>query len=76
MKIKFLRKFFLLSFFSIFFLLEDIVAEKQINLLDLYKSLHSHPELSFQEKQTSQKLALILKNLGYKVTQEFGGTGW
>lgn len=75
MKIKFLRKFFLLSFFSIFFLLEDIVAEKEINLLDLYKSLHSHPELSFQEKQTSQKLALILKNLGYKVTQEFGGYG-
>ena len=75
MKIKFLRKFFFLSFFSIFFLLEDVLAEKQIDLFDLYKSLHSHPELSFQEKQTSQKLALILKNLGYKVTQEFGGYG-
>jgi len=75
MKIKFFRKFFFLSFFSIFFFLEELLAEKQIDLLDLYKSLHSHPELSFQEKQTSAKLALILKNLGYKVTQKFGGYG-
>jgi amidohydrolase len=44
-------------------------------LFTLYKDLHAHPELSFQEKQTAAKLAKQLKALGYKVTEQVGGNG-
>ena len=39
-----------------------------IDLLDLYKDLHQNPELSYKEFKTSKKLSLILKDLGYEVT--------
>ncbi|HEX6881215.1 MAG TPA: amidohydrolase, partial [Terriglobales bacterium] len=33
-----------------------------------YVDLHEHPELSFHEVQTSQKLAEQLRKLGFEVT--------
>ena len=41
----------------------------------LYVDLHRNPELGFQEKQTSAKLAERLRGFGYEVTTGVGGTG-
>jgi hippurate hydrolase len=40
-----------------------------------YKDLHSHPELSLMEKNTSAKLANDLRITGFEVTENFGGYG-
>src|SRR5688572_25736537 len=45
------------------------------DLFTLYRDLHAHPELSFQEKNTSAKIAGRLKALGYAVTEQVGGYG-
>lgn len=44
-------------------------------LVDLYKSIHRSPEISLQEKETSKKLAEELRNVGFEVTENFGGYG-
>ncbi|KPM76900.1 MULTISPECIES: M20 metallopeptidase family protein [Pseudoalteromonas] len=41
----------------------------------LYLDLHQSPELSYHEKQTGQKLAKQLKQLGFTVTDNVGGYG-
>src|SRR4051812_24563500 len=41
----------------------------------LYKHLHSSPELSLEEVQTSARLAKELKSLGFEVTEKVGGNG-
>ena len=41
----------------------------------LYLDLHQSPELSYHEKQTGQKLAKKLKQLGFTVTDNVGGFG-
>jgi amidohydrolase len=41
----------------------------------LYKDLHQHPELGFQEVQTAAKLAKEMKALGFSVTEGVGKTG-
>ncbi len=43
--------------------------------LALYQDLHQSPELSSHENQTAAKLASRLRNLGYEVTEQVGGTG-
>ena len=43
--------------------------------LELYRWFHTHPELSNQEKQTSQRLAQELKKLGLEVEEGIGGYG-
>ena len=45
------------------------------DLLAYYKDLHSHPELSLQEKESSRKIAERLKKAGYTVTTDVGGHG-
>jgi amidohydrolase len=45
------------------------------SLVELYKDLHQHPELSLQERRTAAKLADELKKLGFAVTTKVGGTG-
>ncbi len=37
-----------------------------------YKYLHEHPELSTEEKATSEMVASALKKMGYEVTDHFG----
>src|SRR5262245_49166703 len=44
-------------------------------LQTLYRDIHSHPELGFQEVQTAAKLADRLKTLGFDVTTGVGRTG-
>ena len=41
----------------------------------LYKDIHSHPELGFQETRTAAKLAQEMRALGYEVTEGVGKTG-
>lgn len=41
----------------------------------LYKHLHAHPELAFEEEQTAARLAKELKALGFEVTPKVGGEG-
>ncbi|NBV23158.1 MAG: amidohydrolase [Proteobacteria bacterium] len=44
-------------------------------LFDLYRHLHTHPEISFQEVQTAARIADELKQAGFEVTTKFGGNG-
>jgi amidohydrolase len=44
-------------------------------LVTLYRHFHSHPELSFQEKETAARLAKELQALSIEVTENVGGTG-
>lgn len=51
----------------------DINQQNALNAL--YKHLHQNPELSYQEKATSERLAKELNQLGFKVTKNVGGFG-
>ncbi|GAB3559496.1 hypothetical protein [Spelaeicoccus albus] len=42
---------------------------------DLYKDLHSHPELSHQEHRTAEIVRKRLSDFGFEVTSGIGGTG-
>ncbi|TWD84026.1 hippurate hydrolase [Kribbella amoyensis] len=46
-----------------------------IELSELYKDLHAHPELSLQEVRTARVVADRLRALGFEVTEGVGGTG-
>ena len=41
----------------------------------LYKDIHAHPELAFQEEKTAAKLAAEMRALGFEVTEKVGRTG-
>jgi len=41
----------------------------------LYKDLHAHPEIAFQEEKTATKLAAEMRALGFEVTEHVGKTG-
>lgn len=45
------------------------------DLAELYRDLHAHPELSFQEGRTAGLVAQRLRTLGYQVSTGVGGTG-
>jgi amidohydrolase len=45
------------------------------HLEDVYRDLHSHPELSMQEHRTAAKAAEQLKQAGFEVTEGVGKTG-
>lgn len=50
--------------------------DDQLSSLEaLYKHIHTHPELSLQEEQTSARLAQELRDLGFEVTEKIGGYG-
>ncbi|MFV0645460.1 MAG: amidohydrolase [Sphingomonadaceae bacterium] len=55
--------------------LHDSVMAKMPDLMNMYRDLHAHPELSFQEIQTAKKLANRVRKLGYEVTEGVGKTG-
>ena len=54
------------------FLLAVAASGQVPNLLDTYKDLHSHPELSHHEERTSALLATALRASGYTVTEHVG----
>lgn len=41
----------------------------------VYKDLHAHPEIAFQETRTAGKLAAEMRKLGFTVTEKVGKTG-
>ena len=76
---------FTLPLFSGTVVVADVPAEKaQIDailnreyphLFALYKDIHAHPELAFQENATAAKLAKEMRALGFTVTEHIGKTG-
>lgn len=52
-----------------------VVSRDATRLEGLYKDLHAHPELAFQEKVTAAKLAKQMREAGFEVTEGVGGTG-
>jgi amidohydrolase len=41
----------------------------------LYRDLHAHPEIAFQEVRTAGKLAAEMRAIGFEVTEKVGKTG-
>jgi amidohydrolase len=54
----------------------DAQLDRDYPQLDaLYKDIHAHPELGFQEVETAKKLAVQMRALGFTVTEGVGKTG-
>nr|WP_235429832.1 amidohydrolase [Xanthomonas sp. GPE 39] len=54
----------------------DGVLEQHYPQLEaLYKSVHQHPELGFEETTTAQRLAKQMRALGFQVNEGVGKTG-
>jgi hippurate hydrolase len=52
--------------------LPAVISNQLPGLVEIYKDLHSHPELSHQEARTSALLATELRKAGYTVTERVG----
>lgn len=55
--------------------LDRVVETEAPSLEALYRHLHGHPELSFQEKETARRIASELRQAGFQVTTGVGGHG-
>src|SRR6187549_1266857 len=55
--------------------IETSLATDYPKLDTLYKELHAHPELAFQEVKTAARLAAEMRALGFDVTENVGKTG-
>jgi amidohydrolase len=55
--------------------IESSVEADYPKLDALYKDLHAHPEVAFQEVKTAAKLAAEMRALGFEVTEKVGKTG-
>ena len=55
--------------------LRDTLSADMPELMALYRDLHAHPELSFEEHETAAKLAKRMRDLGFEVTEGVGKTG-
>lgn len=55
--------------------LESSFKQLAPGLLEIYKDLHSHPELSMQERRTAAIASDYIAKLCYTVTREVGVTG-
>jgi hippurate hydrolase len=54
----------------------NAVLDQDYPQLDaLYKDIHSHPEVGFQENRTAALLAADMRKLGLQVTEHIGKTG-
>jgi amidohydrolase len=51
------------------------LADRIAELAAIYRDLHQHPELSFQEERTAALVAARLTAAGFEVTTGVGGTG-
>jgi hippurate hydrolase len=58
---------------------DDAVAQsvnhEYPSLLELYKHIHAHPELSMHEKDTAARIGKELRKAGFDVTTGVGGSG-
>jgi amidohydrolase len=55
--------------------IEASLASDYPKLDALYKEIHAHPELAFQEVKTAARLAAEMRALGFEVTEKVGKTG-
>ena len=55
--------------------IETSIAGDYPKLDALYKEIHAHPELAFQEVKTAARLAAEMRALGFDVTENVGKTG-
>jgi hippurate hydrolase len=55
--------------------LSDAIHADMPQLMNLYRDLHAHPELSMQEVRTPALLAPEIRKLGFQVTEHVGKTG-
>ena len=55
--------------------IERSVESEYPKLDALYKDIHAHPEIAFQEEKTAAKLAAEMRALGFEVTEHVGKTG-
>ncbi len=55
--------------------IEASVESNYDHLDALYRDIHAHPELAFQEVKTAAKLAAEMRALGFEVTEQVGKTG-
>src|ERR1043166_2744196 len=51
---------------------DNLINEEYSSLDSLYKTLHSKPELSYFEINTSQRIAEEMRKSGVEVTEKFG----
>ena len=51
------------------------IARSLPDLLALYRDLHQHPEIAFQEQRTAALLARQMRALGFTVSEHVGKTG-
>src|SRR6266576_5312175 len=54
---------------------QSVVYREYPQLFELYKHLHTHPELSLHEEKTGERVAIELKQAGLEVTTGVGGYG-
>jgi amidohydrolase len=55
--------------------IETSVESDYPRLDALYKDIHAHPEMAFQEVKTAAKLAAEMRAIGFDVTEKVGKTG-
>lgn len=55
--------------------IEAVLNRDYPRLDTLYKDIHSHPEIQYQEVKTAAKLAAQMRALGFVVTEHVGKTG-
>ncbi|MCH7822186.1 MAG: amidohydrolase [Proteobacteria bacterium] len=56
-------------------LADNIKQDYDAYLADLFDHLHRNPELSLAEFRTAERMAKELRDAGYDVTEQVGGTG-
>lgn len=67
---------FSVLFLFVFHSVNAQMSSKEYSYLyDLYKHYHKNPELSFEEYNTAKRMASELRQLGFEVTENIGGTG-
>lgn len=54
---------------------EQVAADYDSHLADLWDHLHRNPELSLMEYETAARMAEELRAIGFEVTENVGGTG-
>ena len=56
-------------------LTKSITLDYENRLKAIFEDFHAHPELSLAEFETAKKISTALKNHGFTVTENVGGTG-
>lgn len=55
--------------------IRDRIAAEMPSLMAIYRDLHQHPELSFQEVRSAKIMADAARAAGFEVTEKVGRTG-